>query len=57
MSKPFDVTLKHLVEAYAADCLDFVGLRTSQPVDVIDADLSTVMAEADKVIRVHDPSP
>jgi predicted transposase YdaD len=57
VAKPFDVTLKHLVEAYASDCLDFVDLRSRKPVDVIDADLSTVIAEADKVIRVHDPTP
>jgi hypothetical protein len=57
VSRPYDATLKHLVEAHPADCLELVGFRRPGRVDVIDADLSTVTALADKVIRVHDPSP
>jgi hypothetical protein len=31
-----------------------LGLPATSPIDVIDADLSTVTTEADKVLRVHD---
>ena len=50
VSKPFDETLKHLLEAQPSAWLDFVGL--SGMAEVIDADLSTLAAEADKVLRV-----
>lgn len=56
MSKPFDVTTKYLVEAMPADWLRFLGLADA-PVDVIDADLATVSAEADKVLRIQSPDP
>ncbi len=56
MSKPFDATTKHLVETQPGDWLEYVGL-TAASVDVIDADLSTVTAAADKILRVRDPSP
>jgi hypothetical protein len=57
MPKPFDVTTKVLLESDPAAWLDFVGLPKTGPVSVIDADLSTVLAEADKVIRVGGPAP
>ena len=57
MAQPFDVTLKHLLEAHPADCLRLVDLPTNAPIDVIDADLATVSAEADKVFRVGEPWP
>jgi predicted transposase YdaD len=57
MAKPYDITLKHILEAHPADCLQLVGLPTTAPIDVIDADLATVMAEADKVFRIKDWPP
>ena len=57
MAQPFDITLKHLLEAHPADCLRLVGLPTAAAIDVIDADLATVSAEADKVFRVNDRPP
>lgn len=57
MAKPFDATLKHLVEAYAADWLAFAGYSSSKGVEAIDTDLSTVTALADKVLRVVDDVP
>ena len=57
MPKPFDATLKDLVEAYPRDWLAQLDLSTPVPVAVIDADLSTVTAQADKVLRVDEPSP
>ena len=57
MVKPFDTALKHLLEAHPADYLRLVDLPTNSPIDVIDADLATVSAEADKVLRINDRAP
>lgn len=57
MSKPFDATLKHLLEKYPQDWLRLVGIPKSTPISVIDADLSTVTAAADKVLRVGERDP
>jgi predicted transposase YdaD len=56
MPKPFDAALKHLIEDYPADWLRVLGLPIG-PVELLDADLSTVTSEADKVLRVGRPSP
>ena len=58
MIRPFDTTLKDLIEIAPADWVAFFG----HPVDpaivsVIDSDLATVATAADKVIRVADDSP
>jgi predicted transposase YdaD len=57
VAQPFDTTLKHLLESHPADCLRLVGISTNAPIDVIDADLATVVAEADKVLRVKERTP
>src|SRR5438552_15969026 len=57
MAQPFDITLKHLLESHPADCLRLVGFPTAAPIEVIDADLATIIAEADKVFRVKDRLP
>jgi predicted transposase YdaD len=57
LSGPFDITLKHLIEAYPQDWLRLVGIPASGPVEVVDADLATVTAEADKLLRLSEPSP
>lgn len=57
MAKPFDVTVKHLLEAYPGAWLAYLGLNATGPVDLIDADLATVSAEADKMMRVNDALP
>jgi hypothetical protein len=57
MAKQYDAILKHLVEAYPAAWLAGVGWPTAGPVRVIDADVSTVTAGADKVFRVEEPTP
>lgn len=56
MSKPFDSATKRLVEAEPGEWLAFAGLP-SGPVRVIDADVSTITAEADKVLRVSTVPP
>ncbi|HVS37222.1 MAG TPA: hypothetical protein VMS17_16790 [Gemmataceae bacterium] len=57
MAKTFDVVLKHLVEQYPAAWLSGVGWPPAGPVRVIDADVSTVSAGADKVFRVDEATP
>lgn len=52
MPKPFDTATKFLVEEYPAAWLELLGLAVDGPLEVIDADLSTVQAEADKVLRI-----
>jgi predicted transposase YdaD len=57
VAKPFDVSTKYLIETYPEAWLSYVGLVDTGPVEVIDADLSTVIAEADKVLRLRQPEP
>jgi predicted transposase YdaD len=57
MPRPFDATLKELIETYPHDWLAQLDLPASLPVDVIDADLSTITTQADKVLRVQDAPP
>src|SRR5205814_7743114 len=42
MSHPIDASVKHLVTEYFADWLPLSGRRADGPVEVTDADLSTV---------------
>ena len=55
MNKRFDAILKHLPEDYPEDWARFAGVNA--PVTVIDADVSTVTAAADKVLRVEGLDP
>ena len=59
MSKPFDATMRQLIEMGPADWLAYLGIPVADPgrVTVIDSNLSTFTADADKVIRVDDPIP
>jgi hypothetical protein len=54
MAKPFDATTKHLIETHPADWLALLGHPATR-LHIIDADLSTISSEADKVIRVEAP--
>ena len=56
MSKPFDATTKYLIENRPRDLLTYAGLPDAE-VEVLDADLSTVTADADKILRVLTPEP
>lgn len=58
MSKPYDATSKDLIESDPAGWVTFLGCPVS-PADVrlVDADVSTITADTDKVIRVDTPSP
>src|SRR5579864_3722066 len=52
--KAFDITLKDMIEDRAAAWPGLLGPWPAQRVDVIDADISTLTASSDKVLRVHD---
>ena len=51
MPKPFDATTKHLIEMRPSDWLAYVGVAETSA-RLIDADLATITAEADRVLRV-----
>lgn len=55
MPRPYDVTTKDLLQRDPASWLGYLRLETGGPVQVIDADVSTVPAEADLVYRVGGP--
>lgn len=54
---PFDVSTKELVWDEPAECLSRFGVGPPGPVDVIDSDITTLTAGADKVLRVGGPDP
>ncbi len=56
MSKPYDASLKDLIATYPADWLAFLGI-SAEGVEVLDADVSTVSADADKVLRIASDDP
>jgi len=57
MSKLFDALTRSLLEKYPADWLNQLGLIHGEPLRVMNSDVSSVTAEADKVIRVEGPQP
>jgi predicted transposase YdaD len=52
MSKPYDATLKAMLEASPADWPRLAGFQVGRA-EVIDADVSTVTAATDKVVRLY----
>lgn len=54
MPKPFDATLKELVTSFPVDWLTQLGVPVTAPPEVLTADLSTVSAAADTLIKVGD---
>jgi hypothetical protein len=57
MSHRYDASTKYLVQTRLADWLPLSGRTTTRAIEVIDADLATVTAAADRVLRVHDDPP
>jgi predicted transposase YdaD len=59
MPKPFDATMRKLIELEPAAWLRFLHIPISDPdrVKVIDSNISTVTAETDKMLWVDDPAP
>ncbi len=59
MSKPYDATTRKLIEMGPADWAAYLGTPLADPgrVTAIDSNLSTVTAEADKVLWIDAPRP
>src|SRR5438874_4400411 len=58
MSKPYDATSKELLQSDPVGWAAFLGVvRPPEQVKLIDSDLSTVTAAADKVLRIEDARP
>ncbi len=53
----YDAILKNLPEDYPQDWAQFAGVDRHVAVTIIDADVSTVSAAADKVLRIDEPEP
>jgi predicted transposase YdaD len=54
MSKPFDATLKGLIQSYPGDFLAALDEPAPGPVEAVNVDLSTLTAAADVVLRRAD---
>lgn len=54
MPKPFDAALKQLIVSHPRDWLAQLGVPITAPPEVLSADLSTVTAAADTLIKVGD---
>jgi hypothetical protein len=54
--KPFDATTKEMFQNHPKDWLDYLGLPVVS-VTVVDADLSTVSPDADKILVVDADPP
>ena len=57
MPTPFDSASKYLFETDPIAWLAFFDVEPGGPVSVIDADLSTVTSDTDRVIRIDAPEP
>ena len=57
MPGEFDSTTRYLVGKYPADWLAYLGMAAPGSIEVIDSNLATVSAEADKVVRVDGARP
>ena len=57
MSHRYDASTKYLLEVRLADWLSLCGRSTEAPVKIIDAEVSTVTAAADRVLRVEEEQP
>jgi hypothetical protein len=57
MSHPYDASTKYLVQTRLADWFPLCGRTTTAPMEIIDADLATVTAAADRVLRIDERPP
>ena len=57
MPHPYDASTKYLIQTRLADWLPLCGRTTTAELQVIDADLATVTAAADRVLRVCEDPP
>ena len=57
MPHPYDASTKYLVQVRLADWLPLCGRATTARVEIINADLATVTAAADRVLCIHEHPP
>ena len=57
MPHPYDASTKYLLQTRLADWLPLSGRTTTAELQVVDADLATVTAAADRVLRVCEDPP
>jgi hypothetical protein len=57
MSHRYDASTKYLLEARLADWLPLSGRTTTAQMRIVDADVSTVTAAADRVLLVEEVDP
>ena len=57
MPHPYDASTKYLVQTRLADWLPLCGRTATAELQVVDADLATVTAAADRVLRVCEDPP
>ena len=57
MFKPFDTTTREMFDGYAGPLMDYLGLVLDGPIRVVDSNVSTVLAEVDKLYQVDGPDP
>jgi len=55
--RPFDTTTRRLIESDPVGWLTWLGLPVDGPVAPLDSEVSTVLAEVDKVLEIDGPSP
>jgi len=55
--RPYDAATRRLIESDPAGWLRWVGLPVDGPVRPLESNLSTVLTEVDKALRVEGPSP
>jgi predicted transposase YdaD len=55
--RPFDVSSRQLIDRDPSSWLAWVGLPADGPVQPLDSEVSTVLAEVDKVLQVNGPAP
>ena len=55
--RPFDVTTRRLIEEDPASWLQLAGLPVNGPVHPVESEVSTVLAEVDKLLRVNADEP
>jgi hypothetical protein len=55
--QPYDVATRSLIEGDPVGWLTWIGLPVNGPVEPVESDVDTVIAQADKVIRVNAETP
>jgi hypothetical protein len=54
---PFDVATKELIWDDPAAWLEKLGVNASGPIEIIDSDITTLTATADKIVKVGGAEP